>query len=68
MERHKFYTRVQKDGELFQSFVADLRILANTCEYGTLKDELIRDKMQRHFSTRTKAVPERERSHTRSRH
>ena len=45
MERHKFNTRVQKVGEPFQSFVADLRILANTCEYGTLKDELIRDKI-----------------------
>ena len=45
MERHKFNTRMQKEGEPFQSFVADLRILANTCEYGTLKDELIRDKI-----------------------
>ena len=31
MERHKFNTRIQKEGESFQSFVADLRILANTC-------------------------------------
>ena len=45
MERHKFNTRIQKEGESFQSFVADLRILANTCEYGILKDELIRDKI-----------------------
>ena len=37
--------RIQKEGESFQSFVADLRILANTCEYGVLKDELIRDKI-----------------------
>ena len=43
MEGHKFNTQIQKEGESFQSFVADLRILANTCEYGTLKDELIRD-------------------------
>ena len=45
MERHKFNTRIQKEGESFQSFVADLRILANTCEYGTLKEELMRDKI-----------------------
>ncbi|KAL9978780.1 hypothetical protein ACROYT_G016336 [Oculina patagonica] len=45
MERHKFNTRAQKVGEPFQSFMADLRILANTCEYGSLKDELIRDKI-----------------------
>ena len=32
MERHKFNTRIQREGELFQSFVADIRILANTCE------------------------------------
>ena len=45
MKRYKFNTRIQKGGESFQSFVADLRILANTCEYGILKDELIRDQM-----------------------
>ena len=45
MERHKFNTRIQKEGESFQSFLGDLRILANTYEYGTLKDELIRDKI-----------------------
>ena len=45
MERHKFSTRIQKEGESFQSFVAGLRILANTCEYGILKDELICDKI-----------------------
>ena len=30
MERHKFKTWIQKEGESFRSFVADLRILANT--------------------------------------
>ena len=45
MERHKFNTRSQKEGELFQSFVADFRILANTCEYSTLKNECMRDKI-----------------------
>ena len=45
MERHKFNTRTQRQGEQFQSFVADLRILATMCEYSTLKDELILDKI-----------------------
>ena len=45
MERHTFNTRIQKEGELFQSFVADLRILANTCKYATLKDQLSCDKI-----------------------
>jgi len=45
MERHKFNTRIQTEDKSFQSFVADLRILANTCEYGVLKDEPIRDKI-----------------------
>ena len=37
--------RNQKDGELIQSYVADLRILARMCEYGSMKDEFIRDKI-----------------------
>ena len=45
MERHKFNTRNQKEGEPFQSFVADLKILASTCEYDALRDDLIRDKI-----------------------
>ena len=35
---------IKKDGESTQSYVAG-RILANTCEYGTMKDEFIRDKI-----------------------
>jgi len=45
LERHKLNIRIKEESESFQSFVADLRILANTCEYDTLKDELIRDKI-----------------------
>ena len=45
MERHKFNTRNQKEGEPFQSFVVDLKILASTCEYDALRDDLIRDKI-----------------------
>ena len=31
--------------EMIQSYVADLRILASTCEYGQLNDEFIRDRI-----------------------
>ena len=52
MEKHKFNTPIEKEGESFQSFVADLRILANTCEYGILEDELICDKIVGGVSSR----------------
>lgn len=45
MERHKFNTRNQKESESFQSYLSSLRILASSCEYGELKDDLIRDKI-----------------------
>ena len=43
MERYtcKFNTKIQKEGKTFQSFLAVLRILENTCDYDTSKDELI---------------------------
>ena len=71
IERHKFNTRTQKQGEPFQSFVADLRILATTCEYDTLTGELIRDKIvcgvASSFNCQQTAF-ESERAHTRPRH
>lgn len=45
MERHKFNSRNQKPQEKYQSNFADLKTLAQTCEYGALKDELIRDRV-----------------------
>ena len=45
MERHKFHVRNQRDDESIQSYVADLRILADACEYGAMKDEFIRNKI-----------------------
>lgn len=35
----------QEEGESVENFITRLREKANTCEYGTLKDELIRDKI-----------------------
>lgn len=44
-ERHCFYSRMQKEGELFDSFMKDVKILAKTCEFGDQKDSLIRDRI-----------------------
>ncbi|XP_071963863.1 uncharacterized protein [Antedon mediterranea] len=44
-ERHIFNCRIQKEGEKFDSFVTSLKSLAETCEFGTLKDSLILDRI-----------------------
>ena len=44
MERHKFNTRYQPD-ETTEQYITDLKKLATTCEYGNLKDDLIRDRL-----------------------
>ncbi|CAB4038668.1 Hypothetical predicted protein [Paramuricea clavata] len=68
MERHKFNVRNQRDGESIQSYVSDLRILADTCEYGTMKDEFIRDKIVcawYYIGQGSKAVTKRKSTRTR---
>jgi hypothetical protein len=45
MERHVFNTRFQKESEPINAYATDLRIKAASCEYGTLHDELIRDRI-----------------------
>jgi len=45
LERHKFNTRIQKEDEPFSSFLSDLKNKAGQCAYGTLTDELIRDRI-----------------------
>ena len=45
VERAKFNKRVQKPGEPVDSFIQDLYRLADDCEYGLLKNELIRDRI-----------------------
>ena len=42
-ERFMLMTRKQKMNEQIDDFVKDLRILADTCEYGPLKDSIIKD-------------------------
>lgn len=44
-ERYVFGRCKQEDGESIDSFITRLREKAGTCEYGQLKDEMIRDKI-----------------------
>lgn len=44
-ERYKFNTRIQQPGESAESFITNLHSLAEHCKYGSLKDELIRDRI-----------------------
>ena len=44
-ERAKFNRRVQLEGESAEQFITSLYALVETCEYGTLKDEMIRDRI-----------------------
>ena len=45
VERAKFNQRKQKPGEPIDNFIQDLHKLAAECEYGNLKEELIRDRI-----------------------
>lgn len=44
-ERALFNTRIQQDGESVEDFVTALHALADTCNYGVLREELIRDRL-----------------------
>ena len=44
-ERHVFNTRNQQIGETIDQYVTDLKTKAKTCEFGTLTDSLIRDRI-----------------------
>ena len=44
-ERAKFNRRVQTSSESVDQFITALYTLADTCEYSTLRDELIRDRL-----------------------
>ena len=44
-ERYRFLTRNQEIGETVDKYVTDLRKLAQTCEFGTIRDSLIRDRL-----------------------
>ena len=44
-ERHVFNTRNQQIGENVDQYVTDLRNKAKTCEFGNLRDSLIKDRL-----------------------
>ena len=44
-ERHVFNTQSQDPVETIDAFVTELRLQTNNCEFGALKEELIRDRL-----------------------
>ena len=44
-ERTRFNRREQRDGESVEQYISELYSLAENCEYGAKKDEMIRDRL-----------------------
>ena len=44
-ERYKFFSRAQESGESIDQYVTILRKLCETCDFGTLKNSLIKDRI-----------------------
>ena len=44
-ERHLFFTRSQGSSKSFDHYITDLKKLAQSCEFSTLQDGLIRDRI-----------------------
>ena len=44
-EKYKFFSRAQESGESIDQYVTILRKLCETCEFGTLKNSLIKDRI-----------------------
>lgn len=44
-ERYKFFTHDQRQGVPFDQYLAELHTLSKTCEFETLKDSLVRDRI-----------------------
>lgn len=42
-ERHLFFSRKQLPGESYQDFLVALQILSNSCDFGNLKESLVKD-------------------------
>ena len=45
VDRYKFFTRNQQAGETFDTYLTDLKLLAANCNFNTLQDGLIRDRV-----------------------
>ena len=44
-EHYVFNSRMQLDGEAIEQFVTDLKLKAQTCQFDTLRDSMIRDRI-----------------------
>lgn len=44
-DRYKFFTRVQQEGESFDHFLTEVKMLASECNFGDLEESLLRDKI-----------------------
>jgi hypothetical protein len=44
-ERHKFFTRSQQPGETFDMFLTAIKGLSKVCDFGSLADEMLKDKI-----------------------
>lgn len=44
-ETFKFFNRIQKEDENFESFLTEIKNLSQTCEFGTLTDRMVRDRI-----------------------
>ena len=44
-ERYKFFSRRQEDGECFESYLNAIEHLAESCNFGDLRDSLLRDRI-----------------------
>ena len=45
VERYRFFSREQGLSETIDCYVTDLKVLAKTCDFGTFRDSLIRDRI-----------------------
>lgn len=45
VERYRFFSRNQGSSEAIDSYVTELKVLTKTCNFGTLRDSLIRDRI-----------------------
>ena len=57
MERYKFNIRTQQKDETADQYVTELKLFANNCNFGSLEDELIRDRLV--YVTNSERVKER---------
>lgn len=52
-ERFKFYSRAQRSGESIADFVASLKALAHTCDFGSQLSDMLRDRFVMGLSNET---------------